>query len=94
MLTERSETTDDSNDSLQNNDIIKSPFNDFTRASFINSDRLIQIGRSMQIVTPPYPHQRVRYENECLRTYRYISVPNNRNLTIEVSEILSLFVKI
>jgi hypothetical protein len=77
----------DSNDSFQNKDIVKLSFNDFTRSTFLNSDQYIHIGRAMTILIPPSSYQRVRYENECKHIFRYISVPNNRTLTIEVDEI-------
>jgi hypothetical protein len=77
----------DSNDSFQNKDIVKLSFNDFIRSTFLNSDQFIRIGQTMKILIPPSSYQRVRYENECKQIFRYISVPNNRTLTIEVDEI-------
>jgi len=45
------------------------------------------LGRAMNIINPPANYQRIRYENECRNTIRYISVPDNRNLTIKVIQI-------
>ncbi len=38
------------------------------------------------ILIPPSSNQRVRYENECRNIFRYISVPNNKTMTIKVNE--------
>lgn len=45
----------------------------------------------MNILIPPSSYQRVRYENECKNIFRYISVPNNKIMTIEVKENFFIF---
>jgi hypothetical protein len=80
------DTMDNSNNIFQNKDIVKLSFNDFTRSTFFNTNQCLRIGRSMTILISPSSYQRVRYENECKHIYRYISVPNNRTLTIEVDK--------
>jgi hypothetical protein len=75
-----------SNEIIHKKDIVKLSMNDFKRSTFLNTNKLIHIGRSMTILIPPSSHQRVRYENECKNIFRYISVPQNQTMTIEVNE--------
>jgi hypothetical protein len=60
-------------------------------ANFSNSNKIIRTGQSISILIPPSPNQRVRYENECKKILRYISVLNNQPMTIEVNERFLIF---
>jgi hypothetical protein len=68
------------------NDLVKLSVNGVKRSSFINSNKFFRTGQSLTILIPPSPNQRVRYENECKKVHRYISIPNNKTLTIQVDE--------
>jgi len=60
--------------------------NDLKKSSFLNTNTFVCIGRSMNILIPPSSNQRVRYEKECKNIFRYISVPNNKTMTIGVNK--------
>jgi hypothetical protein len=51
----------------------------------------MRIDRLMTILIPPCSNQRVRYENECKKIFRFISVPNNKTMTIKVYKNLLYF---
>jgi hypothetical protein len=78
---------DNSNVIINKKDIIKLSINDLKMLSFLNTNTFIRIDRSMNIIIPPSSNQRVRYEKECKNIFRYISVPNNKTMTIGVNKI-------
>jgi hypothetical protein len=61
-----------------------------TISSFTISHKLISIIQSISILVSPSLNQRVRYENECEKTLRYVTVPNNGTITIGVCHIFLL----
>lgn len=54
-------------------------------SNFSTSHKSINIDKKMRILVSPSLNQRVRYQNECRKTLRFISVPKNKILTIEVN---------
>lgn len=81
-----------SNVKINKKDIVKLSASNFKKSTFFNSEKLIRTGRKITILIPPSTYQRVRYENECEKILRYLSVPNKRTLTVEVNKEL-LFTK-
>jgi hypothetical protein len=71
---------------IHKKDIVKLSTKDFKKSIFSNTNKFVYFGRSMMILIPPSSNQRVRYENECRNIFRYISVPNNKTMTIKVNE--------
>ncbi|CAF3473574.1 unnamed protein product [Rotaria sp. Silwood1] len=84
-------TTDPSNLNINKKDIVKLSVNSLKITTFINSNKFIHTGRSMTIFIPPCSNQRVRYENECEKILRYLSVPNKRTMTIEIPDLRDIF---
>jgi hypothetical protein len=67
-------------------DIVKLSVRDLKRSTFLHTDTFIHTGRSMTILIPPSLDQRVRYENECEKILRFISIPQNNTMTIGVNK--------
>ncbi|CAF3716386.1 unnamed protein product [Rotaria sordida] len=80
-------TIDISNFNMNKKDIVKLSVNSFKKSTFIDSDKFIHTGRTMTILIPPCSNQRVRYENECEKILRYLSIPNKRTMTIEIPDL-------
>lgn len=86
-----SKSADTSDIHMHRKDIVKLSMNSLKKSSFINGDRFIYTGRSMMILIGPCPTQRVRYENECEKILRYLSIPDKRIMTIKVNKMKFLF---
>jgi hypothetical protein len=41
--------------------------------------------QSLKLLIPPYPYQHCRYEQELNEMLRYMFVPNNGTITLEVN---------
>ncbi|CAF3947297.1 unnamed protein product [Rotaria sp. Silwood2] len=84
-------TIDTTNINFDKKDIVKLSVNCLKKLTFINSDKFIHTGRSMAILISPSSNQRVRYENECEKILRYLSVPNKRTMTIKIPDVRDMF---
>lgn len=69
-------------------DILKLSFTHCSNSIFGQSEKFLRTNRTMNILIPPSSHQRVRYENECKHILRYLSIPNNGTLTIQVKHFI------
>ena len=76
--------SDYSDNLLPKKDLVKVSFEHIPHEFFGQNEKFLQTNRSMSILIPPSSHQRVRYENECKHILRYLSIPNNGTLTIQV----------
>ena len=69
-------------------DILKLSFTHCSNSIFGQSEKFLRTNRTMNILIPPSTQQRVRYENECKSILRYLSIPNNGTLTIQVNHFI------
>lgn len=71
---------------LPKRDLLKVSLEHMQRIIFGYTEKFLRTNRTMSILTSPSAHQRVRYENECKHILRYISIPNNGILTLQVNK--------
>lgn len=88
---EEMETNSNFNENtLEQKRIVKLTKDNYQIESFVKTQKYICMARSMHIIYPPSNNQRIRYENECKNTIRYMSISDNRNLTIKIPDLSDL----